>query len=177
LRAAQDRTLPAHSPVEGCTRQDTPGSLGGRGGGTAPSRCEWLPNSPGGAPPPPTVAIVLGNSAGSRGGGAPTRKPFQYQHNVGIGSASLPPLAWGSRWGNPSARLTCVYAVSQRDFSLEFRLRDALSRMISVIRDSHMHASHTLDSAMRLGEKAAPPRTPEQLAELGKYSGRSLQAG
>ena len=37
----------------------------------------------------------------------------------------------------PSARLTSVYAVSQRDFSLEFRLRDALSRMISVIRDSH----------------------------------------
>jgi hypothetical protein len=34
-----------------------------------------------------------------------------------------------------------------------------------------------LDSAMRPGEKAAPPRTPEQLAELGKYSGRSLQAG
>ena len=26
---------------------------------------------------------------------------------------------------------------------------------------------------MRLGTKAAPPRTPEQLAELGKYSGRS----
>ena len=35
-----------------------------------------------------------------------------------------------------------------------------------------MHASHP-NSAMRLGEKAAPPRTPEQLAELGKYSGRS----
>ena len=26
---------------------------------------------------------------------------------------------------------------------------------------------------MLLGTKAAPPRTPEQLAELGKYSGRS----
>ena len=44
-----------------------------RGWAQPPSRCEWLPNSPGGAPPPPTVAIVLGNSAGSRGGGAPTR--------------------------------------------------------------------------------------------------------
>ena len=26
-------------------------------------------------------------------------------------------------------------------------------------------------------KKAAPPRTPEQLAELGKHSGCSLQAG
>ena len=86
----------------------------GREGGTAPSRCEWLPNSPGGAPPPPTVAIVLGNSAGSRGGGAPTRitsirvepgcstkqtKTFSYQHNAGIGSASLPPRTRGARAG------------------------------------------------------------------------------
>ena len=67
--------------------------LGDREGGVAPSRCEWLPNSPGGRPPPPpTVAIditeeargggppylqhlliALGNSAGSRCGGA---RPF-----------------------------------------------------------------------------------------------------
>jgi hypothetical protein len=40
-----------------------------------------------------------------------------------------------------------------------------------------MYTLPILDSAMRLREKAAPPRTPEQLAELGKYSGRSLQAG
>ena len=105
-----------------------------RGWAQPPSRCEWLPNSPGGAPPPPTVAIVLGNSAGSRGGGAPTRiisiriepgystsrrKPFHTRNNVpGIGFGELAPThAWGSRWGNtPAHAYLCVCSVSERFF-------------------------------------------------------------
>jgi hypothetical protein len=38
-----------------------------------------------------------------------------------------------------------------------------------------IHTLPTLDSAMLLGTKAAPPRTPEQLAELGKYSDPDAQ--
>ena len=42
------------------------------------------------------------------------------------------------------------------------------------VKGVRIYALPILDSAMRL-EKAAPPRTPEQLAELGKYSDPDAQ--
>ena len=41
------------------------GPRGGREGGSAPSRCEWLPDSPGGAPPP---TVATGNTHSARRG-------------------------------------------------------------------------------------------------------------
>ena len=96
-------------------------------------------------------------------------------HRQYVGLASL--LSTRVEHGADYQRLlTCVYAVSQRDFSFEFRLRDYFFLGRSPSKGIRVYTLPILDSAMRL-EKAAPPRTPEQLAELGKYSGRSLQAG
>ena len=78
--------------------------------------------------------------------------------------------AWGSRWGNHPAQGLPLYMQCLREiFLLSF---DSETTFFWI----RVYTLPILDSAMRL-EKAAPPRTPEQLAELGKYSGRSLQAG
>ena len=155
-----------------------------RGGRPPPNNAiDITEESRGGGPPSlQHLLIVLGNRIISASKRAYLKHPPQ-NHLIktlaiaaSVGLASLLHSPVESTALTHQHSLTCVYAVSQRDFSFEFRLRDALSRMIFVIRDSHT-TSQTLDSAMRLGEKAAPPRTPEQLAELGKYSGRSLQAG
>ena len=118
----------------------------------------------------------------------PLSSPLRFHHRLAQnlvnhqngdgGSASWPPTRVGARAENTSAqKLTGVYAVSQRDFSFEFRLRDYFFLGGSLSKGIRIYTLPILDSAMRLREKAAPPRTPEQLAELGKYSGRSLQAG
>jgi hypothetical protein len=62
-QAHHDAAMAAHATsIHANNTWDT---FSGREGGSAPSRCEWLPDSPGGAPPP-TVAI--GNTHSARRG-------------------------------------------------------------------------------------------------------------
>jgi hypothetical protein len=96
------------------------------------------------------------------------------------------PLAWSTALTISACLPVCMQCLREIfllsfDSETTFFWEDLCQRLLSSGRISvkgiRIYTLPILDSAMRLREKAAPPRTPEQLAELGKYSGRSLQAG
>ena len=176
---AWDHAFLPRLPMSGREEAQPPLGAGGyptRRGGRPPQHSPLASSATRRAPAAAGPGHMESSPSSSLGFRSPKPQIITGGHRQYVGLASLLPQAWSTALTHQRL-LTCVYAVSQRDFSFEFRLRDYFSGRISVQEDSHTHASHALDSAMRLGEKAAPPRTPEQLAELGKYSGRSLQAG